>query len=435
MMLTALLVLAPLAQEVVPVLPLPDIPPGKPVVELAICLDTSGSMDGLIENAKQKIWAIVNDLALAEPTPLLRVALLTYGNDGHDPERGWVMIRSDFTEDLDLISRELFALTTNGGTELVARVIRTSVNALAWTPGEASLKLIVVAGNESAEQDTQYAAGDMASAAIARGILVNTIYCGNPMDEIAPGWKAVALKADGQFAVIDHNQIALAIETPFDGRLGELSTAINGTYLPYGELGAQFCENQSAQDSNAASCNAWTVASRAQTKGGKLYSNAHWDLVDACKDAAFDLTKVEDKDLPEAMRAMTPEQRKAHVAAMAAKRAEIQQAIGEIGARRDAFLEQEIAKQQAEGEESLDRAVRDAIRSQAAVKGLKFPPPPAPAPEAAEAPAAESPAAASPAAEKPAAEKPAAESPAAETPVRRKSERTRPTQLRVTIRS
>lgn len=379
MILTALLALAPLsAQEVVPVRPVTPGDPSRPVVELAICLDTSGSMDGLIENAKQKIWAIVNDLALAQPTPLLRVALLTYGNDGHDPERGWVLVRSDFTEDLDLISRELFALTTNGGTELVARVIRTSVDTLAWTAGNQGLKLIVVAGNESAEQDTQYAAGDMASAAIAQGILVNTIYCGSPMDEIAPGWKAVSLKADGQFAVIDHNNVALAIETPFDGRLGELSTAINATYLPYGEQGILACENQRAQDVNAESCNAWTVASRAQTKGGMLYFNAHWDLVDACRAADFDLSKVADKDLPEAMRAMTLEERKAHIAAKCAQRDAIQKDINEIGAQRMAFLEIAIAKLVAEGQESLDRVVRDAIRAQASAKGLNFPAPPAP---------------------------------------------------------
>ncbi len=390
MILTALTLLPLLAaQEVVPVRAAPQatVPdPARPVVELAICLDTSGSMDGLIENAKQKIWAIVNDLALAEPTPLLRVALLTYGNDGHLAENGWVLVHTDFTEDLDLISRELFALTTNGGTELVARVIRASVERLSWTPAENALKLLVVAGNESAEQDAEFAAGDMAAAAIARGILVNTIYCGNAMDEIAPGWQAVALRADGQFATMDHNQIALAIETPFDGRLGELSIAINATYLPYGALGAEACRNQMEQDANAASCNGWTAAARAATKGGKLYFNSHWDLVDACKDPAFELAKIKEDELPEAMRAMSAEQRRAHVEAMGMKRAELQTEIGAIETQRQAVIEAELKKLQAEGLETLDRAVRDAIRAQAAGKGLRFPAPPPPVPVAAAAP-------------------------------------------------
>ncbi len=371
MILATLFSLLPMTQEVVPIRAVTN----RPVVELAICLDTSGSMDGLIENAKQKIWAIVNDLALATPTPQLRVALLTYGNDGHDAENGWVFVHSDLTEDLDLISRELFVLTTNGGTELVARAIKTSVDALSWTKGDRGLKLIVVAGNESAEQDSNYASGDMASAAIARGILVNTIYCGNPMDDLAQGWKAVSLKADGQFAVIDHNNVALAIETPFDVRLGELSTAINATYLPYGKEGIVACENQRNQDANAAGCNTWTAASRAETKGGLLYLNGHWDLVDACREVSFDLSKVKEEELPEAMRAMNLEERKAHIAAMAAKRELIQKDIAELGAQRQSFLEVAIAKLAAEGKESLDRVVRDAIRAQAVTKGFTFPVP------------------------------------------------------------
>ena len=98
-------------------LPLPGDTPAvanEHVIELAICLDTSGSMDGLINSVRQKLWTIVNDLAKAEPTPTLRVALLSYGNDGHNAENGWVNVETPFTEDLDIVSQMLFALTTNG---------------------------------------------------------------------------------------------------------------------------------------------------------------------------------------------------------------------------------------------------------------------------------------------------------------------------------
>ena len=81
-------------------------------------------MQGLIDAARAKLWAVVNDLALARPQPRLRVALLTYGNDGHQAENGWVRLDVPFTTDLDLVSQNLFALTTNGGTELVGRVIQ-----------------------------------------------------------------------------------------------------------------------------------------------------------------------------------------------------------------------------------------------------------------------------------------------------------------------
>ena len=122
--------------------------PAEPrMVELAICLDTSGSMDGLIGAAKQKLWAIVNDLALAEPTPALEVALLTFGNDGHDAEAGWVAVQTPFTSDLDLVSQRLFELTTNGGSEYVGRVLQAA-HGLTWSPSDDTLKLVIVAGNE-----------------------------------------------------------------------------------------------------------------------------------------------------------------------------------------------------------------------------------------------------------------------------------------------
>jgi len=112
-------------------------------VDLAICLDTSGSMDGLIDAARRNLWAIVNDLALADPAPRLRVALLTFGNDGHEAERGWVAIDSGFTDDLDKISQQLFALKTNGGTEFVGRVLKTAVEELQWSADPQALRLIV----------------------------------------------------------------------------------------------------------------------------------------------------------------------------------------------------------------------------------------------------------------------------------------------------
>src|SRR5690606_29410391 len=124
--------------------PSPNQPPaGRRAVDLAICLDTSGSMQGLIDAARQGIWAIVNDLALAKPAPALRVALLTFGNDRHDAARGWVATQTGFTADLDLVSQKLFALTTDGGTELVGRVLQTALDELDWSTDADALRLVV----------------------------------------------------------------------------------------------------------------------------------------------------------------------------------------------------------------------------------------------------------------------------------------------------
>ena len=346
-----------------------------PAIDLALCLDTSGSMDGLLDAARQKLWAIVNDLALAEPTPKLRVALLTFGNDGHPAEGGWVKLDVPLTEDLDLVSQQLFALTTNGGTELVGRVLATANASLDWSPAADALKLVVVAGNESADQDQQVRFGDACRLLIERGITVNAIYCGNPADEIAPGWLEVAKRADGHFAAIDQQNGTVVIATPFDGELAALSTAINDTYLPYGAAGEVAWMNQRAQDANAVNCNSATAAARANTKACKLYV-CDWDLVEQVKTGQLKLEEAKKEELPEKLRELSLEQRQQCIDAPWAKRTALKEKIQAVGAKRDAHVTAELAKLGMEESSAFDRAVRDALRAQAQAKGLRFPPVP-----------------------------------------------------------
>lgn len=348
------------------------IEPGDRIVELAICLDTSGSMEGLINAARMKLWEIVNDLALAKPTPRLRVALLTYGNDGHNAENGWVNIDIAFTEDLDMVSQRLFALTTNGGTELVGRVLKAAGEKLDWNASDDVLKLIVVAGNESAEQDSTFNFRDVCKATISKGVMINSIYCGNLADDIAPAWKEVSTLADGHFASIDQNNGTITIATPFDDELVTLSASMNTTYIAYGAQGAWSASNQAAQDANATNAGAAVAAQRAVTKGGQMYCNAQWDLVDACNAANVKIEDIKTEDLPENMRSMTMEQRKAYVAEMTAKRAEIQKKVADLNLQRGQYVEAEMKKMADAGDKSFDAAIRTAIRAQAASKGFKF---------------------------------------------------------------
>jgi hypothetical protein len=340
-------------------------------VDLAICLDTSGSMSGLINAARQKLWAIVNELALAEPTPKLRVALLTFGNNGHDPEDGWVRIDSGLTDDLDVISQQLFALTTNGGTEYVGRVLHYAEQ-LDWHPSDDALKLIVVAGNESADQDQDVPFPGVCKTLITQGIMINSIYCGPAMDRIAPGWREVARLADGQFASIDQDHGTIVVESPFDEQLGELSSAINTTYIPFGAGGQAGELNQAEQDANARSLNSAAAAARAQTKGQALYF-CSWDLVDACASGQVKIEEVSDEELPENMQKMTAAERVVFVREMGRKRGEIKQQIDSLSKQRQAYVTAEMQRQAVDTTKGLDDAIRRAVREQARQKGLTFP--------------------------------------------------------------
>ena len=341
-------------------------------IDVAICLDTSGSMSGLIESAKQRLWAVVNELATAEPTPYLRVGLIQYGNRGLHPETGWVEKKLDLTTDLDEVYNQLFVLTTNGGTEYVARAMTAAREQMAWSDDAQALKVIFVCGNEPATQDPEIKIEDACKAAVTDGIIVDSIFCGPKAEGEQTGWLTVAQLADGRYASIDQDSGVVEIPTPMDKELADLGRRLNATYIAFGARGAYGAANQMAQDTNAAGVSASAAAGRAMAKAGTQYRNAAWDLVDASRAKEFDLAKIRAEQLPEHMREMTMAERKAHIEKMAKERAALQKRIAELGRKRTDFIAAEIKKRGPDDKQSLDAALRAAIREQASRNGFTF---------------------------------------------------------------
>ena len=174
----------------------------RPHIDIVIALDTSGSMSGLINSARQKLWDIVNEAARAQPAPILRVGLLTYGSTGTEQD-GYVVVQSKLTTDLDSVYSKLFELRTSGGTEYVGRVVHRAVKELNWSKARGALKQIFVAGNESADQDRTVTARSAVTNAREQGIFVNAIYCGSREYGVREGWDKVASLGKGVFASID----------------------------------------------------------------------------------------------------------------------------------------------------------------------------------------------------------------------------------------
>lgn len=373
------LIVATVALLVLPILgtslraddpPAEAAPEPPKAVDLVICLDTSGSMEGLIHAARQKLWSVVSELATAKPTPDLRLALLTYGSPGHD-DTGHVVLQADLTRDLDLVSERLFALETRGGEELVGRVVHHALANLSWTEGDA-VRILFVAGNESADQDREKPFREQAEAAAARGIAVNAVYCGGADDGDAVGYRELAAIGNGRFASIDHDHGTVAVATPFDEELARLSREINRTYVGYGEVAEAARERQVAQDANAASAGAPAAAQRAAAKAGRLYRNASWDLVDRMDEEGFDLSQIPEEALPEELREIEPTARLAWLERKKAEREAIRDRIRELAEAREAFVREEMAKRKLDDSKSLDRALEDAIREQVAHGGFEF---------------------------------------------------------------
>jgi hypothetical protein len=342
----------------------------RPQIQLAILLDTSGSMDGLIGQAKARLWRIVNELASARKggqAPQLQVALYEYGQDSLPAAGGYLRCIVPLSADLDRISEELFKLQTNGGQEFCGQVIGQAVNELQWNRNTDDLKMIFIAGNEPFTQGTiDYK--NSCRDAITRGIIVNTIFCGNYQEGLQGDWKAGADLADGQYLAIDMNQTLPVIQAPQDKEIARLSQELNQTYLAYGTAGAGGKARQKEQDANAAGLSSEVAVQRAAAKASPQYSNPAWDLVDARKAGQVKLEEMSESELPQEMKGMPAPKRNEYVAALQGKREVLQKKIAGLNGERERFVEAALKKQATAG--TLDSAIIDALRRQAARKNF-----------------------------------------------------------------
>jgi hypothetical protein len=348
-------------------------PAKQPVVQLAILLDTSGSMEGLIEQAKGQLWKIVNEFIAAKQNgqrPEVQVALYEYGKSSLAQSSGWVRQIQPLTTDLDKISEELFALKTNGGDEYCGWVIKDAVNDLAWSTEADVYRAIFIAGNEPFTQGPiNYA--DSCKAAIGKGIIVNTIHCGDQGTGISTKWQDGAALADGKYMFIDQNRAVVHFEAPQDKEIAQLGVELNKTYVAYGQAGVQSAERQSAQDANAfALAPQGAAVNRALTKASANYRNDSWDLVDAVKEAKVELAQVKDADLPEELKKLSLDERKALLEAKAKERAEIQAKINTLSAERSKYVAAQMQAQA--GTNTLDSVMVTTIREQAQKRNFKF---------------------------------------------------------------
>lgn len=351
--------------------PPPVEPESRPAVDLVIALDVSGSMDGLIDSARQRLWDIVGELGQAQPTPDLRIALLSYGSPAYGAQSGYVRIDQHFTRDLDAVSETLFAYTTNGGDEYVARVAQSALTGLQWSEGKDALRLLYVAGNESAEQDPMVTLADVGSLANDMGVSINAIYCGTDGDAIAQTWQGVANLSQGMYASIDQNAAAVAqVATPYDAELNALNKKLNETYIAT-KSGESKRANAYAQDRNATAMSSQAAASRVVAKASKLYRADDWDLVDAVA-GGQSLEEVSEDELPEEMVAMEPEEREAYVQEKAEQRAELQSQVAELAEQRQQFIVEERKNRAEEGVQGFDDALSQSLKTQAAAKGINL---------------------------------------------------------------
>jgi len=356
--------------------PSPVSAAAAPRVEVVFVLDTTGSMGGLIQTAKEKIWSIATTMASAQPAPEIRMGLVAYRDRGDD----YVTRVTDLSEDLDSVYATLMDYRAQGGgdtPESVNAALAAAIDQVSWSQEPDTYRVVFLVGDAPPHMDYQDEAPypEVVARAKQRGIVVNTIRCGDsPVTERA--WREIASLAQGDYFTVAQAGGGVAIATPYDAELASLSAALDGTRLFFGDEQARSraASKVAATDKLHAEATDASLARRAAfntSSSGEANQFGELDLVASLAAGKVKLDELPEGALPLEMQPMTPDEREAHVVRQAGDRATLQKRIRELSDQRDEYL----AKQADSVEgltESLDYQLFESVRAQASEKGLSY---------------------------------------------------------------
>lgn len=310
-------------------------------IQVAVLLDVSNSMDGLIEQTKSQLWTMVNTLGKAtcdNKVPKIEIALYEYGRTNNDAKKGFVKQINSFITDLDSLSENLFNLKTNGGDEYCGEVIYASIDELPWSNSADDYKVVFIAGNEDFLQGKRhFTAG--CNLAKTKNIIVNTIYCGPADEGVRLHWKLGGECGNGSYKNINADIKDVYIPSPHDSMIYVLNTRLNGTYVSYGYAGDERLRKQETQDVLVVGYSKKASLDRAAAKANAaVYGNREWDLVDADADGKFDYSKLPKNTLPDTLRNLNNEQLKKYVQQKSEERKSIQNSITELSKKRAEYI-------------------------------------------------------------------------------------------------
>ncbi len=349
---------------------------GRARIDVVFVLDTTGSMGGLIHAAKEKIWSIASTMGSAEQTPEIRVGLVAYRDRGD----AYVTRTVDLSEDLDSVYATLMDYRAEGGgddPESVNQALYDAVHAMSWGQGSGVYKTIFLVGDAPPHMDyrNDVKYPETLVDAKKRGIVVNAIQAGSSA-HTRRDWQRIAQLGNGSYFQVQQAGNAVAVDSPFDKELAELSEALDRTRLHYGD--AKQKERHQRKVEAAAKLHressASSLARRATfnaSGSGEANLIGDGDLVEDVTSGRVDLTTVEPSVLPEPMQVMAPGARQELVEETAKQRTELKAKIRDLADQRARFIEDEVNKAGG-AEETLDHKIFRAVREQAASAGLSY---------------------------------------------------------------
>ncbi|MCI0667577.1 MAG: VWA domain-containing protein [Methylococcaceae bacterium] len=353
-----------------------DAPAKHSKIEVVFVLDTTGSMSGLIQAAKEKIWSIAGSMASADSQPEIRMGLVAYRDRGDD----YVTRIVDLSEDLDTMYATLMDFQANGGgdgPESVNQALHDAIHKISWSQAENVYRVVFLVGDAPPHMDYPDDVkfpGSLA-AAVQKGIIVNAIQCGQNQDT-GEAWQQVAQLGYGKYLQVEQGGNAVAVKTPYDEKLAELSASLDSTRLYYGtaEEKARKADKLKATEKLHQAASVESQARRAAfnaSKSGDANLAGKGDLVDDVSSGRMDLADIEPESLPEPMKPMAQQARAALIKEKAELRGKLKKEIQDLAAKRSEFMKEQLEERDG-AKDSLDQRLYDVVREQAAKKGLTY---------------------------------------------------------------
>jgi Mg-chelatase subunit ChlD len=351
-------------------------PLGTKRVEVVFVLDTTGSMGGLIAAAKEKIWSIASTLAQAQQAPEISMGLVAYRDRGD----AYVTRVVDLNKDLDSMYAKLMDFQADGGgdgPEAVNAALEDAINKMSWSQNADTYKVVFLVGDAPPHMDYQgeKAYPEIVAAAAAKGIIVNTIQCGN-MEGTVASWQQIAAIGHGRYFTVEQAGSAVAIETPFDAKIATLAAELDGTRMYYGSDEERFA-GAAKVDATTRLRESASVAAQARrgvfnaTESGAGNLIGGKELVDDVASGRVNVATVPAAQMPAPLVGLPRAEQDALLKQTADKRQALQQEIAKLAGARDAYIEEKV---EAAGgaKDSLDQQIYDAVREQAAPVGLEY---------------------------------------------------------------
>jgi uncharacterized protein YegL len=345
-------------------------------IDVVFVLDTTGSMSGLIQAAREKIWSIATTMASAQSAPEIRVGLVAYRDRGD----AYVTRVVDLSSDLDSMYATLMDFQADGGgdgPESVNQALYDAVHKVSWSQLAGTYKVVFLVGDAPPHMDYQddikYPA--TLSAAKQKGIVVNAIQSGDQSDT-TPAWQQIATLGAGHYFQVGQSGNAVAITTPFDEKIAALSEKMDATRLYYGsgdEKERQRRKMAATDKLHAAS----SIESRARraafnaSESGTANFLGEGELVDEVSSGRVDLSSIDTDKLPEPMQAMAPAEQAAIISETAARRNELKRQLSELTEQRAVYLDKKV-EDAGGARDSLDDQIYRAVREQAGKLGISY---------------------------------------------------------------